>query len=190
MRNRCCGWKETRPTLRRAGIDRACGLITAVATDADNVFVTLSARALRPELPIVARANHDDVIPKLRRAGATQVVSPYSMAGQQMAFLAARPATVDFVDTLLRGVNADLIVEDVRIEAGSPLIGGHISDARRTFAKGAVFLAVQRNGEVMAPPPIDLTFEPGDVIAAVGKAEQLRALETACQSVPATADIV
>lgn len=169
-------------TLREAGIERACGLITAVATDADNVFVTLSARALRPDMPIVARANHEDVIPKLRRAGATQVVSPYAMAGQQMAFLAARPATVNFVETLLRGVDVDLIFEDVRIVAGSPLVGVQISDARRQFAKGAVFIAVRRNGQVLAPPPIEFELAADDTIAAVGTADQLHSLELACEA--------
>jgi len=169
-------------TLARAGIERAGGLITAVATDADNVFVTLSARALRPGMPIVARANHDDVIPKLRRAGATQVVSPYAMAGQQMALLAARPATVNFVETLLGGIDVDLILEDVRIERGSLIVGMPSSDARRQLAKGAVFLAVKRDGRVLAPPPIEHQFQAEDVIAAVGTAEQLRALEEACQS--------
>lgn len=168
--------------LRRAGIERAGGLITAVATDADNVFVTLSARALRPDLPIVARANHDDAIPKLRRAGATQVVSPYAMAGQQMAFLAAKPATVNFVETLLRGVDADLVLEEVHVAPGSALIGVQLSDARRRFAKGAVFLAVQRGGRVMAPPPIELDLTAGDVVAVVGTGEQLQSFEEACQS--------
>jgi voltage-gated potassium channel len=169
-------------TLHRAGIAHAAGLITAVATDADNVFVTLSARALRPDMPIVARANHDNVSPKLRRAGATQVVSPYAMAGQQMAILAAKPASVDFVDTLLRGVNADLVLEDVRVKTGSQLVGIPLSDARRQYAKGAVFLAIQRDGRVHAPPPIELDLAANDVVAVVGTTEQLRAFEEACQA--------
>jgi voltage-gated potassium channel len=167
-------------TLRRAGIERARGLITAVATDADNVFVTLSARALRPDLPIVARANHDDVIPKLRRAGATQVVSPYAKAGETMATLATRPPSVSFAETLLDGRTGSLILEDVEVATGSPLVGVLASDARREFARGAVFLAVRREDQVIAPPPTDLTFAAGDVIAAAGTREQLRALEEAC----------
>ncbi len=133
-------------TLVAAGIERAAGLITAVATDADNVFVTLSARALRPSMPIVARANHDDAIPKLRRAAATQVVSPYSMAGRQMTRLALRPATVDFVETLLRGADTELLLEDVRVAGGSSLVGVAVAEARRR-APEALLLAVQREGQ-------------------------------------------
>ena len=88
-------------TLRRAGIERARGLVTCVQSDADNIFVTLSARALRADLFIVARGNNDDAAPKLRRAGADRVVSPYSIGGRQMAMLAVRPAAVEFVDRVL-----------------------------------------------------------------------------------------
>jgi voltage-gated potassium channel len=90
-------------TLLRARIDSASGLITAVATDADNVFVVLSARSLAADLPIVARASHDETVAKLYRAGASQVVSPYDMAGRQMARLVRRPATVAFVENLFQG---------------------------------------------------------------------------------------
>ncbi len=167
--------------LRRAGIERARGLITAVANDADNIFVTLSARALRPDLPIVARANYDDAVHKLRRAGATQVVSPYSMAGQQMALLAVRPSTVDFVETLLRGSGGDLLLEDVRVAQSSALVDCSIAEARSRFAGGATLLAIQRDGRMLATPPEDLTLRAGDVIAAVGTDNQLRTLEHACE---------
>jgi len=157
-------------------------LITAVATDADNVFVTLSARALRPDLPIVARANHDDAVPKLRRAGATQVVvSPYATAGRPMARLALRPATVDFVETLLRGADGELLLEDVRVAPESALVGVAVREAREQAAGGAMLLAVRRDGRTLAPPPADLALQAGDVIAAVGGAAQLRTLERACE---------
>ncbi len=171
-------------TLRRAGIERARGLITAVANDADNVFVTLSARALRPDLPIVARANFDDAVPKLRRAGATQVVSPYAMAGLQMARLVVRPSTVDFVETLLRGTDGDLLLEDLRVAAGSLLVDLPVAEVRRRFAD-ALLLAVQRDGRLLAPPPAELALRAGDVVAFVGRGEQLRALERASQDATA-----
>jgi voltage-gated potassium channel len=164
--------------LRHAGIERAAGLITAVATDADNVFVTLSARALRPTLPIVARASSDDAIPKLHRAGATQVVSPYAMAGRQMARLALRPATVDFVETLLRGAGGDLLLEDVHVATDSPLAGVSIEEARRRYPDVTLF-ALQRDGTTIAPLAGDLTLAPGDILAAVGAEAALRELELA-----------
>ena len=167
--------------LHRAGIDRARGLIAAVANDADNIFVTLSARALRPEMPIVARANYEDAVRKLRLAGATRVVSPYSMAGQQMAQLAVRPAAVDFVETLLRGAGGDLLLEDVRVAPGSALVDMSIAAARARFAGGATLAAILRAGQLLAPPPDDLRLQPDDVLAIVGTDAQLRALERACE---------
>ncbi len=167
--------------LKEAGIERARGLITAVATDADNVFVTLSARALRPDLPIVARANVEDAAPKLQRAGATHVVSPYAIAGRQMASLAVRPSTVSFVETLLHGTKGDLLLEDLTLAPGSAMVGLKLSDLLHR-CPGILVLAVQRAGEMLAPPAGDLVLEPGDVLAIVGTEAQLRALEEACQS--------
>lgn len=171
--------------LHQAGIARARGLITAVANDADNIFVTLSARALRPDMLIVARANYGDAVKKLRLAGATRVVSPYTMAGQQMAMLAVRPAAVDFVETLLRGVGGSLLLEDVRVAAGSALEGVRIAAARLRFAGGATLAAVLRDGRLLAPPPDDLVLQTDDVIAIVGTDAQLRELERACEGSPA-----
>jgi voltage-gated potassium channel len=117
-------------TLARAGIDHATGLITTLGSDADNVFVTLSARALNATLPIVARANEASAVPKLIRAGATQVVSPYDMAGRQLARLALRPGTVDFIEDLFKGPTGALVVEDVRVDPGSPLVGMPIQEVQ------------------------------------------------------------
>lgn len=171
--------------LQRAGVMRARGLIAAVANDADNIFVTLSARALRPEMPIVARANYEDAVRKLRLAGATRVVSPYTMAGQQMAQLAVRPAAVDFVETLLRGAGGDLLLEDVRVAPGSSLIATTVAALRARFPDGATLAAIQRGGRLLAPPPADLVLQADDVIAIVGTDTQLRALERACEGASA-----
>jgi voltage-gated potassium channel len=170
--------------LHRAGIDRARGLITAVANDADNIFVTLSARSLRPDMLIVARANYEDAVRKLRLAGATRVVSPYTMAGQQMALLAVRPAAVDFAERLLRGEGGSLLLEDVHVEPGSALDGISIAAARGRYAGGATLAAVQREGRLLAPPPDDLVLRADDIIAIVGADDQLRALERACLNLP------
>ena len=169
-------------TLRRAGIVRARGLITAVATDAENIFITLSARALKTGLPIVARANFEDAVSKLRRAGATQVVSPYAMAGQQMARLAARPTTVGFVERLLEGSQGELMLEEIHVATGSGITGATVSDARRRYAGAAVILAVQRGGQLLSPPAADLRIEALDALAVVGGNDDLNTLATACQA--------
>ena len=166
--------------LRSAGIQRARALITSVAHDADNIFVTLSAHALRGDLPIVARANYPDAVNKLRLAGATRVVSPYTMAGQQMAMLAVRPAAVDFVETLLRGTSGSLLLEDIELEGGASLVGLTLPEVRGRFGSGATVLAVRRAEQLLAPPSDELRLATGDVIVVAGTDKQLRELEQAC----------
>lgn len=168
-------------TLVRAGIERAAGLVAALGSDADNVFVTLSARALQPTLPIVARANEAGAVPKLTRAGAKQVVSPYAMAGRQMARLALRPGTVDFIENLFAGAAGSLVIENVRVDAGSSLAGLRIEQMRER-APHVVILAVLRDGQSMAPPAPDLVLASGDEIAAMGSEANLRLLEERSQS--------
>jgi voltage-gated potassium channel len=166
--------------LREAGLERARGLIAAVAEDADNIFVTLSAHALRPELPIVARANRLDAVRKLYLAGASHVVSPYTMAGQQMAMLAVRPTAVHFVETLLRGAGGDLLLEDVLVAPDSVLVGASVAEVRQRFLGTAVLLAIRRGKRVLAPLPEDVVVGAGDTLAVTGTEADLRLVEALC----------
>lgn len=167
-------------TLRAAGIERAKGLITAVSGDADNTFITISAHALRPEMPIVARIVRDESAPKLRRAGATHVVSPYAIAGYQMAMLAARSSTVSALDHLQHDAD-DLLVVEVRIDTDSTLAGLRVSQVREHLSLGLTLLGLRRGKEMFAPPPDDVELVAGDIFAACGTRQQIRALENACE---------
>jgi voltage-gated potassium channel len=144
--------------------------------------VTLSARALNARLPIVARANEASAMPKLIRAGATQVVSPYDMAGRQMARLALRPGTVDFIENLFKGPSRALVVEDVHVDPGSPLVGMSIQEVHERVPH-AVFIAVRHDGQILSPPAPDFRLSSGDEIAAVGIEANLRLLEDYSQGV-------
>jgi voltage-gated potassium channel len=166
-------------TLRRAGIDRARGLVTCVQSDADNIFVTLSARALRADLFIVARGNNDDAAPKLRRAGADRVVSPYSIGGRQMALLAVRPAAVEFVDHVLGRTDVDLLLEDVTLQPGSALVGRTVRQVGQEVAPGVQILAIRRDAQLITQPPDDMDLHIGDELVAFGTSSQLQALERA-----------
>ena len=166
--------------LREAGLTRARGLVAAVAEDADNIFVTLSAHALRPELPIVARANRQDAVRKLHLAGASHVVSPYIMAGRQMAMLAVRPTAVDFVETLLRGAGGDLLLEDIVVAPDSPLVDASVAEVRSRFVGTAVLLAIRRGNRVLAPLSDDQVVGAGDALAVTGTEVQLRSVEALC----------
>jgi voltage-gated potassium channel len=165
-------------TLRRAGIGRARGLVTCVDSDADNIFVTLSARALRSELFIVARSNTEDAAPKLHRAGADRVVSPYSIGGRQMAMLVTRPAAVEFVDRVLSRADVDLLLEDFAVREGSPLVGRTVREVGQTIAPGVLILAIRRRDKLVTQPSGDTAVAVGDELVAFGTSAQLRALES------------
>lgn len=165
--------------LQRAGIERARGLIAAMDNDAENIYVTLSARVLRPDLFIVSRANQPDSEPKLQRAGANRVISPYRVGGRQMAMLALRPLSVDFVDTVLQGLNMELILEDIVVKSGSSLVSLDLAAIRATYLPEASILALKRGARVTFSPPMETVLEEGDQLAVIGTPAQLRALEGA-----------
>jgi len=164
--------------LVEAGIQRARALVTALGSDADNVYVTLSARQMRSDLFIVARAVTEESEPKLRRAGANRTMSPYSIGGRRLAMLTLRPVVVDFVDTTMRGRGGeDLILENVRLTAGSPVAGATVQDSKQ-LCQGATILAVQkRNGNLLTNPPAQTVLEIGDQLVVIGTRDQLRGLE-------------
>jgi voltage-gated potassium channel len=163
-------------TLLAAGIERARGLVTAVDSDADNVYVTLSARVLRPDLFIVARANAMDAEPKLRLAGANRVASPYVIGGRRLASLAQRPTAVDFVDTVLSATNTQLLLEDFTIAAGSKWIGRTIG-ALSGASGGALVLALKRHDVMTFQPPGDTVLAQSDELVFAGPAAAIHLIE-------------
>jgi voltage-gated potassium channel len=161
-------------TLIRAGITRARGLITTVDSDANNVYVTLSARAMNPTLFIVARASAAGAEAKLVQAGANRIVSPYTMAGRRAAELAIRPRVADFIDAALSHGNLSFSLEEVEVDEASPLAGVTVGALR---ADGAVTLAIlQHNGSYEANPPEDRAVRAGENLIVSGSTEALAAL--------------
>jgi voltage-gated potassium channel len=163
-------------TLKAAGVERARGLVTAVDNDADNLYVTLSARVLKPDLFIVARANAADAEPKLRLAGANRVVSPYTIGGRRLASLAMRPTSVEFVDTILSASNGQLQIEDFTIAPDSRWAGRALGDLIAT-ADEAIVLAIKRNETMLFRPQPTTPLVGGDELVAAGPPEAIRALE-------------
>jgi voltage-gated potassium channel len=162
--------------LKEAGIERARGLVAAVDNDADNVYVTLSARVLCPELFIVARANEADAEPKLRLAGANRIISPYTIGGRRMANLAMRPTAVDFVDTVLSVGSSDLLLEDLNISPRSAWIGRTIGELPGAATRLLV-LAISRQERLIFQPPADTELKPGDELVVAGPPDAVRQLE-------------
>jgi voltage-gated potassium channel len=161
-------------TLRRAGVERARGLVTSIDSDALNVYVTLSSRALNPALFIVARANAEGSEAKLLQAGADRVVSPYSMAGRRIAELAIRPRVADFIDAALSHGQLAFSLEEVEVAAGGPLEGMTVGALR---GDGIFLLAIVRDPNEYVPnPPDDRTVHAGESLIVSGSAETLQAL--------------
>jgi voltage-gated potassium channel len=161
-------------TLRAAGVERARGLIATVDSDANNVYMTLSARAMNPSLFIVARASSPGAEGKLARAGANRVVSPYTMAGRRISELATRPRVVDFIDAALSHGNLSFSLEEVEVAEGGPLVGVTVGELRRD---GVAILAIlQPDGAYEANPPEDRESQAGESLIASGSTEVLATL--------------
>jgi len=164
-------------TLNEAGIKQARGLVAAVGSDADNTYITLSARGLRPDLFIESRCASNEAEDKLQRAGADRVISPHAIGGRRMAMLALRPAVVDFIDTVTYRPGRELQLENVDVGTGSSLIGQTMEEARSRF--GITVLAMRKqSGELIANPPGEEIIEEGDRLIVIGTKKRLAALES------------
>jgi voltage-gated potassium channel len=164
--------------LREAGLERARGLIASSDSDADNLYITLSARNARPELLIVARASDEDAAKKLRLAGADRVVQPYSTAGKEMAKLVLRPQVAAFLDIVSTSGGPDLLFEEIEVKESCPEAGKTIRDLRIREKTGAMIVALRkRDGTFDTTPEPDATLDVGDVMIAAGTPEELRRLE-------------
>jgi voltage-gated potassium channel len=163
--------------LMAAGILHAKGLVACSDSDVANVYVTLSARVLSPNLYIVARAGLHDTEKKLIMAGANRVISPYFISGTRMAALATRPVASDFLDLVTHGGQVDFSLFEITIPEGSPLIRKSVAEANITGTSGALVLAVRKAGGSFELQPRAISkIEKGDVMIVLGTQEQFEAL--------------
>lgn len=164
-------------TLERAGIARASSLVAAVDVDAANSFIALSARAIRPDIFIVARARSVDSEGKLLRAGADRVVNPQNIGGARMAAFVLRPHVAEFLDVVMHERNLEFRLEEIPIAETSPLAGRTLREAHLRDQTGALVLAVRdARGSFLSNPDPDVRIEPGQVLIAIGTEEELTAL--------------
>ena len=164
--------------LQRAGVERARGLVAASDSDADNLYIVLSARSMRPGLQIVARASDEDAAKKLRLAGADRVVLPYATAGRTMANLVLKPQVTDFLDAVTTATGPDLHMAQIEVHDTCANAGKTIRDIRVRHQTGAIIVALRRrDGTFDTTPEPDVQIEPGDVIVGVGTTEELQRLE-------------
>ena len=163
--------------LKEAGINRARALIAALGSDADNLYLTLSAKGLHPDLFIVARTVSEESEPKLKQAGANRIMSPYRIGGRRMAMLALRPLVVDFIDTTMHSQGRELVLENIKVSPGSPVDEKTVQEAGQ-YCGGASILAIKKeDGNLLTNPSQKTLLELGDELVIIGTREQLRTLE-------------
>ena len=165
--------------LVEAGILEAGGLIAAVDSDADNVFVVLSARKLNPKLHIVARASSDETAAKLEIAGANRTLSPYAVGGRRLAALATQPLVVDFLDVVTRGEKGiEFRLEEFFVPANSTIAERTIGELKIGERTGAIVLAIRTTeGNFDTTPSADDRLHAGDTLIVLGSREQIGRLE-------------
>lgn len=165
-------------TLRDAGIERARGLISVLPTDAENLFVVLSARGMNPGLLIVARAGEEGSEQKLLRAGANRVISPYHIGGLRIAHTVLKPAVVDFIEFATKSGNIDLQMEEITIKEGSRLVGLSLDECGIGRELGIIIVGIRRaSGEMKFNPTFRTTIKAGDTLIALGEISKLGTLE-------------
>lgn len=166
-------------TLTSAGIEKAKGLVSAVANEADNVFIVLSARQLNPDLFITARADSDPSEKKLKRAGANKVVSPYKIGGIRMALTTLRPNLVDFMKVVTFDKETGLVIEEIEIKPNSPLTQDTLKDSPIRKEFGIMVAGIKKlEKDVFLNPSLETKIEAGDILIVIGEKEQLEKLET------------
>jgi voltage-gated potassium channel len=165
-------------TLRHLGIDRARGLVAALATDADNLFVLLSAKGLNPRIYVAARAAEESAEPKMRRAGADAVFAPYSITGHRLAQALLRPHVVQFLDFTTQDIGMDVSIEQVRVSETSEVVSKTIKEMQLSRDLGVIVLAIRTSdGKMLFNPPADTAVRGGDYLIVMGQLEKLRGLE-------------
>lgn len=164
--------------LRKAGAERAKALITTIASDADNLYVTLSARLLNPNLIIVARAEEEEAEAKLRKVGATKVISPYLAGGSRAVQAVFRPTVLRIMEMATRPEFLDLQIEEVVIQENSVIAGKTLKETRLAVEHGIMIAGILRhNGELVYAPQGEAVIDVGSTLIALGQRKELTVLE-------------
>jgi voltage-gated potassium channel len=165
--------------LTQAGIERAYGLVSVLPTDAENLFVVLSARGLNQSLLIFTRAGEEGSEEKILRAGADRVVSPYHAGGMRIANMILKPAIVDFIEYATKAGNLEIQLEEVEIRPGSALGGKTLEASGIGKDLGIIIAAIKKpDGAMQFNPTSKSVMEPGDTLIALGEISKLKTLET------------
>jgi voltage-gated potassium channel len=169
-------------TLLKAGIERAAAVVTALSADAENLFVTITARALSPKAFIVARSEHESTEAKLMQAGANRVITPNVIGGRRMASMVLHPTVSDYLDLVSGAHGVEFRLQEVELGAESSFAGLSLAEARIRETTGAQVVAIlSPDGSVDANPAASTVLTPGQRLVVLGSADQVAVLtERAC----------
>lgn len=177
----CKGDATHDKTLLEAGIKRAKGVICVLPSDAENLYVILTAKELHPNIYILSRCEEEESEHRLLQAGADRVMSPYTLGGVRMAMAILRPAMLDFIEITTSRQSLELRMEEISICAGSPYIGQTLEDSGIRKRYGLIIVAVKKGTEKMIFNPMaSYIIAEGDRLIAMGEEENVRQFSDAC----------
>ena len=165
-------------TLRQVGVDRARGLVAALGTDAENLFVLLSAKGLNPNIYVATRAAEEGAEEKMRRAGADAVFAPYAITGHRLAQSLLRPHVLQFLDFTTGSIGLDVAIEQVPVSPASEVVSKTIKELQIRRELGVIVMAIRKGtGEMVFNPPAEMAIDGGDTLIVMGQQQGLQALE-------------
>jgi voltage-gated potassium channel len=165
-------------TLLKAGINRAKGLISVVTSDTENVYITLTARGLNPDLYIMARSGEEGSDIKLKRAGANKVVSPYTIGGNRMAQSILRPNVIDFIEIATGREHLELQMEEIHIPAHSAFVGETLVTSGFRKEIGVIIIGIKKShGKMVFNPHSQTRIEEHDTLIVLGDPNSIHKLE-------------
>ncbi|MFZ5573011.1 MAG: potassium channel family protein [Thermodesulfobacteriota bacterium] len=173
--------------LMKAGIDRAKGLVAALGTDTDNVFLVLTAHQLNPNLNIIARAGKESAKPKLKAAGANYVESPYEMGAATMAQRILRPTVTSFMDLAFTHRKSHIQMEEIPVSHSSDMVNKTLKDSGIRQKYNLIIIAIKEGdgGGMLFNPSFEAVIRGGDTLIAVGEVVNLQKLEQVLHPHPA-----
>jgi voltage-gated potassium channel len=155
--------------LKSAGIDRARALVAALATDADNLLLTLTAKGVNEGIAVISRCEGPEKEKSFLRAGASQVISPQAIGARRAASILVKPHVTDFIDVVTQYGDLELVIDQTDIQDGSPFAGRSLQESELRQQTGLIVLAIRRaSGEMLFNPPPDSLLQVGDTLVTVG----------------------
>jgi voltage-gated potassium channel len=177
----CKGDATQDKTLIEAGIKRAKGVVCVLPSDAENLYVILTAKELNQNIYIMSRSEEEESEHRLIRAGADRVMSPYTLGGVRMAMAILRPAMLDFIEITTRRQSLELRMEEISVCKGSPIIGMSLEESGIRQHYGLIIVAVKKDsGKMIFNPLADYVIAEGDKLIAMGEDENVKRFAQVC----------